>query len=83
MTTEIQMFDDVVKLTKQLSPEYRLKLMEILTQTLWEIVPRNEEMPLQNGEWPSNFFEETAGAWQGEPLIRAPQGEYEVRAELQ
>jgi hypothetical protein len=32
-------------------------------------------------DWPPGFFEETAGAWQGE-LERAPQGEYEKREEL-
>lgn len=32
--------------------------------------------------WPPGFFEQTAGAWQGEPLERGPQGEYEVREEL-
>jgi hypothetical protein len=34
-----------------------------------------------DGDWPPGFFEETAGAWQGE-LERAPQGEYEKREEL-
>ncbi|MEW5719163.1 MAG: hypothetical protein AB1817_11080, partial [Chloroflexota bacterium] len=29
--------------------------------------------------WPPGFFEETAGAWQGERLAREPQGEYERR----
>jgi len=33
--------------------------------------------------WPPGFFEQTAGCWQGEPLIREPQGEYEIRDELQ
>ncbi len=32
--------------------------------------------------WPVGFFEATAGAWEGEPLQRAPQGEYEKRLEL-
>jgi len=32
--------------------------------------------------WPPGFFEETAGAWQGEPLERPDQGEFEVREEL-
>ena len=32
--------------------------------------------------WPIGFFEETAGAFQGEPLVREHQGEYEVRLEL-
>lgn len=32
--------------------------------------------------WHHGFFEETAGAWQGEPLTRSPQGEFEAREEL-
>lgn len=27
--------------------------------------------------WPLGFFEETVGAWAGEPLEREPHGEYE------
>ena len=42
----------------------------------WDGVPRDA-----NG-WPIGFFEATAGCWAGEPLERAPQGEYEVREEL-
>ena len=36
--------------------------------------------PTDSG-WPPGFFEQTAGAWQGE-LERAPQGDYEKREEL-
>jgi hypothetical protein len=32
--------------------------------------------------WPLGFFEATAGAWAGEPLVREPQGDYEQRLEL-
>jgi hypothetical protein len=32
--------------------------------------------------WPPGFFEQTAGAWQGEKLSREPQGEYEIRDEM-
>jgi len=32
--------------------------------------------------WPPDFFEKTAGAWQGEPLTRDEQGEYEQRETL-
>ncbi len=32
--------------------------------------------------WPPGFFEKTAGAWQGDPLTRPPQGKYEIREEL-
>lgn len=30
-----------------------------------------------------NVWERTAGAWQGEQLVREPQGEYEKRLELE
>ncbi len=33
--------------------------------------------------WSPGFFERTAGGWQGEPLVREPQGEYEIRDEMQ
>lgn len=29
--------------------------------------------------WSPGFFERTAGAWQGEPLVRPSQGEYDER----
>jgi len=32
-------------------------------------------------EW-RRFLEETAGAWEGEPFVRPPQGEFEKRREL-
>ena len=33
--------------------------------------------------WPTGFFEKTAGAWQGEPITRPPQGEYENRKDIE
>ncbi|AFZ36395.1 hypothetical protein Sta7437_2875 [Stanieria cyanosphaera PCC 7437] len=36
----------------------------------------------RKSEWSPEFFEKTAGAWEGEPLEREPQGEYENREEL-
>jgi hypothetical protein len=36
----------------------------------------------ENG-WPQGFFEATAGAWAGEPLVRETQGGYEQRLELE
>lgn len=32
--------------------------------------------------WPIGFFEATAGCFQGAPLVREPQGDYEERLEL-
>lgn len=33
--------------------------------------------------WPAGFFEGTYGSFSAEPLVREPQGEYEVREELE
>lgn len=40
------------------------------------------EAVAQSNGWPLGFFRQTAGAWQGEPLERPPQLEYEEREEL-
>jgi hypothetical protein len=32
--------------------------------------------------WSPDFFTEVIGGWQGEPLVREPQGQYETRDEL-
>ena len=32
--------------------------------------------------WPPGFFEQTYGSFRDQPLVREPQGEYEVRDEL-
>ena len=32
--------------------------------------------------WPPGFFDEVVGSWQGSPLKRPPQGEYEAREQL-
>jgi len=82
MVSESRLFDRIVVMIKQLSPHYRLKLMEVLTQTLWEVLPPELEKKSQQMEWQPNFFEQTAGAWQGEKLTRPEQGEYEIRLEL-
>ncbi len=36
-----------------------------------------------DSDWPPDFFEATAGAWAGEPMVREPQGDYEIRDKLQ
>ena len=36
----------------------------------------------QNLGWPPGFFEEVAGSWQGERLVRDDQGQYEIREDL-
>ena len=52
-----------------------------VTVTLKAVPPKMEKTPEELG-WPPGFFERTAGAWQGEPLTRGAQGEYEKRDNL-
>ncbi len=51
-----------------------------LRETDVEVILVIQPTPEERG-WPPGFFEATAGAWQGEPLKREPQGEYEQRVE--
>jgi hypothetical protein len=51
-----------------------------LTDTELEIIITVEPVKTLTEEelgWSPGFFEKTAGAWEGEPLIREPQGERE------
>jgi hypothetical protein len=64
--------------------EILYRIIKVLTtppESVTTPPPSNEE-PGTLG-WPPNFFQETAGAWQGAPLVREEQGDYEVRDELQ
>jgi CRISPR-associated protein Csm3 len=49
-----------------------------------KIWPLEKPEPERNANgWPVGFFEATAGAWEGEPLVRESQGKYEQRLELE
>lgn len=41
-----------------------------------------EDVSPATEKWPDGFYAATAGAWQGEPLLREEQGKYEVRDSL-
>ena len=45
-------------------------------------IEKEKDVGVDDYGWPIGFFEETAGAFQGELLVREHQGEYEVRLEL-
>lgn len=53
--------------------------VEVIIRPLEE----TSKQELDANGWPLGFFEETVGAWVGEPLEREPQGEYEQRLELE
>lgn len=45
-------------------------------------IEKIEETIPEKRTWSPHFFEQTWGAWQGEPLVREPQPEYQEREEL-
>jgi len=51
-------------------------------EVTFRVIEESPEERDANG-WPEGFFERTAGAWQGEPLVRESQGEFERRRELE
>jgi plasmid stability protein len=68
------------------------ELKAILEAAALEVIPSKDEedrgrvqlvkkTPEELG-WNPGFFERTAGAWEGEPLTRGEQGEYEIREPL-
>jgi len=50
-----------------------------LSRYLANLVKKEAGQPSQ---WPQGYFEQVFGQWQGEPLIRPPQGSNEERLEL-
>ena len=66
------------ELVKELTPQARLELRDF-AEFLWhkQMTPATKDLG-----WPPGFFEETYGSFSDQPLVREPQGEYEVREEL-
>jgi hypothetical protein len=63
----------------QLSVDDRWTLLKLLVESLQpEILNPPPKSPEDLG-WTPGFFERTAGSWQGEPLVRAPQEEASER----
>ncbi len=68
--------------TISIPEELQHQAVEVIIWPLDKAEARQETETDANG-WPIGFFEETAGAWAGEPLVRESQGEYEQRLELE
>ena len=71
--------DGVLQL--QMPPEVKDMDLEILLVFQPTTEEKKSEKSGSKG-WQPGFFEEVIGGWQGEPLVREEQGEYEVREEL-
>ncbi|MBE9095621.1 hypothetical protein [Tychonema sp. LEGE 07203] len=46
------------------------------------VTPTTEPKTPEDLGWPPGFFETVIGSWEGEPLVRPEQLEYEIREEL-
>jgi hypothetical protein len=68
--------------------EVPIGLRNIELEVIVIVQPRKSEngaqyRTLEELGWPPGFFERTAGAWAGEPMVRESQGTYEIRDELE
>lgn len=63
--------------------EMRNRNVEIIILPLDENAENGEAVETDANGYPIGFFEETAGSLADDPIERAPQGEFEMREELQ
>ena len=68
--------EDVEKRLRQQAKQARQPLSRFLA----DLVKREAG---QDARWPEGYFDQVFGQWEGEPLRREPQGEYETRPELE
>lgn len=68
--------DEVEKLVRQQAEKAQLPLSRYLA----ELVKREAA---QHQEWPEGYFDQVFGRWEGEPLRREDEGDYESRPELE
>lgn len=71
-----------IYISKEIEEQLRARAKQAdlpLSRFLAELVKR--EVRRTEG-WPEGYFSRVFGGWEGAPLQRPPQGEYEKRAEL-
>ena len=73
---------DVAPAVVEVPPELRQRRVEVIMLVLEEPSPNGNGAGKDELGWPIGFFEETAGQWAGEPLVREQPTEYETRLEL-
>jgi hypothetical protein len=69
-------------LTLTMPPEMAGQDVELVVVFERVTSTRTAASPTEATGWPPGFFEQTAGAWQGEPLTREPQDTYQERDSL-
>ncbi len=59
------------------------KRVEVILLSLDEMEITKPEVAVDEFGWPIGLFDKLTKGWQGEPMVRAPQGDYPVRLELE
>jgi hypothetical protein len=80
MSEPVTTFEQVAPLADTLTPRDKLRLIQRLTAELER--EYSTQMP-QPSSWPPGFFDRTAGSLAHDPIERPPQGDYEVRDEIE
>jgi hypothetical protein len=65
--------EQVVATLRTLPPEGQREVLELIER--WRDRSQQDGPRSPAPDWPPGLFERTAGAWQGEPLVREPEGE--------
>ncbi|MEP7293687.1 MAG: hypothetical protein ABI835_18005 [Chloroflexota bacterium] len=80
MIEPLTTFEQIAPLVDTLPLRDKLRLIQRLTAELER--EYLAQLPAAPG-WPPGFFERTAGSLAHDPIERPPQGEYEVRDEIE
>lgn len=73
-------YEQVAPLADELTPEDKVRLFEHLRLELErDYLAHQPEAP----GWPPGFFERTYGSLADDPIERPPQGDFEVRDEIE
>ena len=68
----------IAKLTN-LAQKHQRTLEEEITSILEDVIDSQVITTPENKGWQKGFFEEVIGSWEGEPLVRETQPEYQER----
>jgi hypothetical protein len=69
---------EVIDKLKHLAQKHDRSLEAEITSILESATATTVSTPPNRG-WSEGFFEEVIGGWEGEPLVREPQPEYQER----